>query len=70
MNSQDDLRHRYPMDRRIFVSMVAAGAASALFQGTTAAAQPAPKARNVVRRSGGNPMYTRFHAVVQSASSR
>ena len=47
MNSQDDLRQRYPMNRRTFVSMVAAGAASTLFQGA-AAAQPAPKARNVV----------------------
>jgi pimeloyl-ACP methyl ester carboxylesterase len=36
------------MDRRTFVSMVAAGAASTLFQGNAAAAQPAPKARNVV----------------------
>src|ERR1700726_5282745 len=48
MNSQDDLRQRYSMDRRTFVSMVAAGAASTLFQGNAAAAQPAPKARNVV----------------------
>ena len=48
MNSQDDLRQRYPMDRRTFVSMVAAGAASSLFQGNAAAAQPAPEARNVV----------------------
>ena len=48
MTSQDDLRPRYPMDRRTFVSMVAAGAASTLFQGNAAAAQPAPKARNVV----------------------
>ena len=48
MNSQDDLRQRYPMDRRTFVSMVAAGAASTLLQGNAAAAQPAPKARNVV----------------------
>jgi pimeloyl-ACP methyl ester carboxylesterase len=48
MNSQDDLRARYPMNRRAFVSMVAAGAASTLVQGTTAVAQPAPKARNVV----------------------
>src|SRR3979411_2177656 len=46
--SKDDLRPRYPMDRRTFVSMVAAGAASTLFQGNAAAAQPAPKARNVV----------------------
>src|SRR6266436_2911849 len=48
MNSQDDLRPRYPMNRRAFVSMVAAGAASTLIQGTAAAAQSAPKARNVV----------------------
>jgi pimeloyl-ACP methyl ester carboxylesterase len=36
------------MDRRTFVSVVVAGAASTLFQGDAAAAQPAPKARNVV----------------------
>src|SRR5258707_8018535 len=48
MNSQDDLRPRYPMDRRTFVSLVAAGAASTLLRGNAAAAQPAPKARNVV----------------------
>jgi pimeloyl-ACP methyl ester carboxylesterase len=48
MNSQDDVRQGYPMDRRTFVSMVAAGAASTLFLGNAAAAQPAPKARNVV----------------------
>ena len=36
------------MNRRAFVGMVAAGAASTLIQGTAAAAQPAPKARNVV----------------------
>ena len=36
------------MDRRSFVSMVAAGAASTLFQGEAAVAQPAPKAPNVV----------------------
>jgi len=48
MSSQDDLRPRYPMNRRAFVSMVAAGAASTLIQGTAAVAQPAPKARNVV----------------------
>src|SRR3979411_820788 len=47
MSNQDDLRPRYPMNRRAFVSMVAAGAASTLIQGT-AVAQPAPKARNVV----------------------
>ena len=46
MNSQDDLRQRGRMDRRTFVSMVAAGAASTLFQGNAAAAQPA--SRNVV----------------------
>ena len=48
MNSQDDPQQRHPMDRRSFVSMAAAGAASALFQSNAAAAQPAPKARNVV----------------------
>ena len=49
MSSQDDLRPSYPMDRSAFVSMMAAGAASTLIQGTAAAvAQPAPKARNVV----------------------
>jgi pimeloyl-ACP methyl ester carboxylesterase len=48
MNTQDDLQPRYPMNRRTFVGMVAAGAASALFQGAPATAQPAPKARNVV----------------------
>src|SRR5271163_2704884 len=47
MNNQDDPRQRHPMDRRAFVSMVAAGAASTLFQ-STAAAQPVPKVRNVV----------------------
>ena len=48
MSSQDDLRPRYAMNRRAFVSMVAAGAASTLIQGAAAVAQPAPKARNVV----------------------
>ena len=47
MNTQDDLQPNYPMNRRTFVGMVAAGAASTLFQGA-AAAQPTPKARNVV----------------------
>jgi pimeloyl-ACP methyl ester carboxylesterase len=48
MNSQDDRRPRYPMNRRAFASMVAAGAASTLVQGTAAAAQSAPMAKNVV----------------------
>src|ERR1700726_3450313 len=48
MNSQDDLRQRYPINRRTFVNMVAAGAASTLVQGTAGAAQPAPRTRNVV----------------------
>ena len=48
MNSQDDVRPRYPMNRRTFVSMVAAGAASTLIQGAAAAVQPVPKAQNVV----------------------
>src|SRR5947207_290128 len=47
MNGQDDLRQSYPINRRTFVTMAAAGAASTLFQGN-AAAQPAPKARNVL----------------------
>jgi pimeloyl-ACP methyl ester carboxylesterase len=49
MSSQDNPRPRYPMNRRAFVSLMAAGAASTLIQGTAAAAvQPAPKAQNVV----------------------
>src|SRR6202166_4456916 len=48
MNTQDNLRPRYPMDRRSFVGLLAAGAAITLFQGAAAAAQPALKARNVV----------------------
>jgi pimeloyl-ACP methyl ester carboxylesterase len=48
MDRQDDLRPMYPMDRRTLVGMVAAGAASILFQGAAAAAQPAAKASNVV----------------------
>ena len=55
MNSQDDLRPKYPMNRRTFVSMVAAGAASTLVQGTAAAALPAPKAKNVVLVTGCSP---------------
>src|SRR5277367_4894803 len=47
MNGQGDLQQGYPINRRAFASIVAAGAASALFQGA-ATAQPAPKARNVV----------------------
>ena len=47
MNSQG-LQQRHPVNRRTFVSMVAAGAASTLVQGNAAAAQPATKARNVV----------------------
>jgi pimeloyl-ACP methyl ester carboxylesterase len=47
MNNRDALQHRYSINRRSFVGMVAAGAAIPLLQGS-AAAQPAPKARNVV----------------------
>jgi pimeloyl-ACP methyl ester carboxylesterase len=46
--SSQDLRQRHPMNRRTFVSVVAAGAASTLVQGNAAAARPATKARNVV----------------------
>jgi len=48
MNSQDDPRQRYPMNRRTFVNMVAAGRQALFSRGNAAAAQPAPKARNVV----------------------
>src|ERR1700721_2573839 len=48
MNSRDDFPQGYLMNRRAFVGMVAAGATSTLVQGTAVAAQPAPKARNVV----------------------
>src|SRR5271154_4990552 len=52
MKSQYDLQPRYPMNRRAFAGMVAAGAASTLVQGTAVAAQPAPMARNVVLMHG------------------
>jgi pimeloyl-ACP methyl ester carboxylesterase len=52
VNSQDDLRQRYPMNRRTFASIIAAGAVSTLIQGKAAAAQPAPKAQNVVMVHG------------------
>jgi pimeloyl-ACP methyl ester carboxylesterase len=49
VNSPDDLQKLHSINRRSFVSMVAAGvAASTLFQGSAAAAAPTPKARNVV----------------------
>jgi pimeloyl-ACP methyl ester carboxylesterase len=48
MSSQDGLRQSHPFNRRTFVSIVAAGTASAFLRGTAAAALPAPKARNVV----------------------
>jgi pimeloyl-ACP methyl ester carboxylesterase len=48
VNTPDDLRKVHSVNRRAFVSIVAAGAASTLVQGTAVAAQPAPKARNVV----------------------
>jgi pimeloyl-ACP methyl ester carboxylesterase len=47
MNNQDEFRRRYLMNRRAFVGMAAAGAASPLLA-RAAAAQPAPKAQNVV----------------------
>jgi pimeloyl-ACP methyl ester carboxylesterase len=47
MNSHRDLQQGYPINRRAFASMVAAGAADALFHGA-ATAQSAPRARNVV----------------------
>jgi pimeloyl-ACP methyl ester carboxylesterase len=48
MNSPDDLRKAHSMNRRSFVGLVAAGAASTLLPGGGAVAAPAPKARNVV----------------------
>jgi pimeloyl-ACP methyl ester carboxylesterase len=48
MNNQDELRRRYLMNRRAFVGTAAAGAVSSLLARAAAAAQPAPKARNVV----------------------
>ena len=48
MNSRDDFPQEYLMNRRAFVSMVAAGAANTLIHCSAAAAEPAPKARNVV----------------------
>jgi pimeloyl-ACP methyl ester carboxylesterase len=47
MNNHDELWHRYPMNRRAFVGMAAAGATSPLLA-RAALAQPALKARNVV----------------------
>lgn len=46
MNNQDELRHRYPMNRRTFVGMAVASAASPLL--ARAAAAQTAKARNVV----------------------
>jgi pimeloyl-ACP methyl ester carboxylesterase len=48
MTSPDDLRNAHAMNRRAFVGMVAAGAATTLLAGNAAVAAPAPKARNVV----------------------
>ncbi len=47
MSNQDELAQGYRMNRRAFVGMMAAGAAIPLLQ-SKAAAQPLPKARNVV----------------------
>jgi hypothetical protein len=47
MNNEDDFRRHYRMNRRAFVGMVAAGAASPLLA-RAVAAQPALTARNVV----------------------
>jgi len=48
MGHQDDLPQSYSINRRTFVGLAAAGAASTLFQSSAAVAAPAPKARNVV----------------------
>jgi pimeloyl-ACP methyl ester carboxylesterase len=47
MNNHDETRQTYSMNRRTFVGMLAAGAASPVLA-RAAAAQAAPKARNVV----------------------
>jgi pimeloyl-ACP methyl ester carboxylesterase len=47
MNNQDELAQGYRMNRRAFVGLMAAGATIPLLQ-RKAAAQPLPKARNVV----------------------
>jgi hypothetical protein len=47
IKNQDELWYCYLMNRRAFVGMATAGAASPLLA-RAAAAQPAPKARNVV----------------------
>jgi pimeloyl-ACP methyl ester carboxylesterase len=47
MDGNNDLRPMHPMNRRAFVGLAAAVAASTLFQ-RTAVAQSAPKAKNVV----------------------
>jgi pimeloyl-ACP methyl ester carboxylesterase len=47
MSNQDELRRRHLINRRTFVGMVAAGATMPLLA-SAAAAQSAPKARNVV----------------------
>jgi pimeloyl-ACP methyl ester carboxylesterase len=47
LSTKMNFDRRLPMDRRKFVSVMAAGAASSLFQ-RVAAAQSAPKAQNVV----------------------
>jgi pimeloyl-ACP methyl ester carboxylesterase len=48
MGRDDAPRPTYPVDRRAFVGMIAAGTASRFFGISSAAAQPAPRARNVV----------------------
>jgi pimeloyl-ACP methyl ester carboxylesterase len=47
MNNHDETRQTYSMNRRMFVGMLAAAAASPVLA-RAAAAQPAPRARNVV----------------------
>ncbi len=47
MNSENDVRQNYSVNRRLFVGMLAAGAATP-FLARAAVAQPAPQARNVV----------------------
>jgi pimeloyl-ACP methyl ester carboxylesterase len=47
MDDENDLRREYSINRRTFARLVAAGAATTLIRGI-AAAQPTPKAQNVI----------------------
>ena len=58
------------MNRRTFVSIMAAGAAGSLIQGTKVAAQPAPAARNVVLVHGLFADGSSWSAVIRGLQAR